>query len=186
MPEIHCHYCGDSHERALQVKACASWHDFRVLPRTTRQHSTTVEVPDALPAPRVNVRPSLTWGQLADILKLPADKPARYALPNPHDPDGNHPLLFQVKRGRLPGKVFVNAITSHGGVRLDVPTADQYQVLVRIAEDPAEAGRLYGEATEHCSRCGRFLSDPSSLATGFGPDCYEVVYGVKQPKVSAA
>ena len=186
MPDIFCHYCGKSHERALQVKACASQHDFKVLPRSARRLATVMEVPATPPAPPVPVRPALTWGQLAEILKLPAGKPRRYALPNPHDSEGTHPLLFQVKRGRIPGKVFVNAITSHGGVRLDMPAANQYEVLAKIAEHPLEAAVLYGQSTEHCSRCGKFLSDPSSRAVGFGPDCYELVYGVKQPKVSAA
>jgi hypothetical protein len=168
---IHCAYCGGEHERAIQVKACASRHHFVEVARQAKQE---------LAAPAVR-KP--TFAELADTINVPDKGIVRAALPNPSDND--RPLLFQLKRGRNPGVVFVNAITSHGGTRRAVTAHDQYVVLAEIARDPAAARKLYGDATEHCSRCGKFLVETSSRAVGLGPDCYEKVYGVKQPKVTS-
>ena len=45
--------------------------------------------------------------------------------------------------------------------------------LRSIAHDPVAAARNHGHSTGNCSACGRFLSDPVSVAQGVGPICFE-------------
>lgn len=45
-------------------------------------------------------------------------------------------------------------------------------ILKKIVElDPFECERLYGQKTEHCSRCGKKLTRPESRAYGMGDKC---------------
>jgi hypothetical protein len=45
--------------------------------------------------------------------------------------------------------------------------------LRSIAHDPVAAAANHGHSTGHCTCCGRFLSDPPSVARGVGPICFE-------------
>lgn len=178
MPEIHCHYCGGGHERALQVKACASRHDFKALPRIPVVED--IRDQQVLP-PRT---PLATWQHWVAKIGLDKGGSRRYAL---REHKGNEETVGLYELFRTPsGYVHVSRVTSHGGTRTEVVKSLQADILYGISQDPAGAGALYGRVTRHCSRCHKFLSTDASKAAGYGPDCYEIVYGVKQPKVSAA
>jgi hypothetical protein len=158
---ISCGHCKGTHESIAQARLCSR--------RPTQPQAT----------PR-----RATFAELAGKLDFPKSGLLRFALPNQ---DKTHrPFLFQARQGRKPGVVFINRVTEHGGTKLDLDSTQQYWALAHLAADQVTAEVRYARATEHCSRCGKFLSDTSSVACGYGPDCYELKFGVKQPKVKAA
>lgn len=57
----------------------------------------------------------------------------------------------------------------------DFKTRDARPALVdalrRFACDPVKAAKLYGTETGACCFCGRELTDPQSVAVGYGPIC---------------
>jgi len=88
---------------------------------------------------------------------------------------------------RNPGNVYVKFEGTYIG-RLDgtrfVPgrawptlTEEQRKATLEnlrsIAHDPVAAAANHGHSTGHCTCCGRFLSDPPSVARGIGPICIE-------------
>lgn len=182
---IKCGYCSTFgnpvyHESVAQVHLCSRRNQQGAAQQPTavaepvKTQTTTVEAPEPAvvepeaPAPaRTTYRP---MADLADQLGLPEEGPGRFALPNPEDTD--QPKLFSIQRGRKPGIVFVNRVTSHGGTEIGFLTlAQQKDYLEQIAADPKGAAVLYGKSTGHCSRCGRFLKKKDSIERGMGSTC---------------
>lgn len=86
------------------------------------------------------------------------------------------------ERSRNPGAIYVKGTdgTYYGKITKDgeyFPTADApegiLEELQKIADDPLEYMREYGQKTGECACCGRELTNPDSIALGIGPICAE-------------
>jgi Family of unknown function (DUF6011) len=78
---------------------------------------------------------------------------------------------------------FVGTITAQGAPNLRDPKAAT--VLRAFACDPAGQATVYGKATGQCCFCGQELTDPRSVAMGYGPICAEhfgLPWGEKKAK----
>jgi hypothetical protein len=144
---------------------------------------------------------TITWLLAQPMLSGPGtDKPVGEA-PWPDVPEGRYALLelngelrnpaadvtrnvplygvvtkfYQVDRpteGRWAGYAFLSAQASDE--RHPIKNAvHKRRVLDAIADDPAEATKLYGIELGHCGVCGRTLTDETSRAYGIGPVCRE-------------
>lgn len=52
-------------------------------------------------------------------------------------------------------------------------TAEVIEALKDLAEDPARTAETYGKLHNECCFCARDLTDPRSVAAGYGPVCAE-------------
>lgn len=87
-------------------------------------------------------------------------------------PDGKvH--FYRVERptkGKWAGRTFIMEQAGDEFFKIE-PRQRCYALLTMIAEDPDEAGHLYADTLERCTRCGRTLTDAVSRAAAMGPDC---------------
>lgn len=94
-------------------------------------------------------------------------------------PDGEYALVqdgvvkfYTVQtpdKGNYAGICFVSVHASDE--RYNLKGRTRHEVLDAIAADPRAAAIRYGQETNHCSRCGRELTDEASRAAGIGPVC---------------
>jgi hypothetical protein len=73
------------------------------------------------------------------------------------------------ERGKWAGYTFVSVQASDEFY--PVKGAARAEVLKLIAADPEAASVLYGRSIGKCGRCGRTLTDSSSISAGIGPIC---------------
>lgn len=197
----NCGHCGGEHETFAQAQLCAQRNRYRRVQRQPAPQPQVAE-PQQLPlqpAPALQDQPSQpvparqpvignrrrpfpTFAELCEKVDWPDKGVLHFALPSREHPD--KPFLFVAKKGRVKGKVFVNRISEHGAPKLDVDTHHQSWALTQLVANQGQAELLYAKVTEHCSRCDKFLSDPRSVACGYGPDCYKLKFGVPQPKLA--
>lgn len=133
-------------------------------------------------------------------LTLPPGHPARHFAVI--DPDGQSASLWHLnRRGHLvawprgtrngptlwkapgPGREHVvpadlvrsarSAWISHWVETVSQPWHDA--VREQITADPDRAAALFSYTVVNCCKCGRFLEDPESRATGLGPKCAPMV-----------
>lgn len=156
---ISCGHCKGTHESVAQVRLCAQRSGFRA------------QVPANQPRPAD--APRVTFADVVTRLGQEIGTKRRYALKVLRG-GAEAVKLFEVRRTDQ-GKTFVNAVTAHGGTRIDLENRVQFAVLRQLAEDPQGAAELYGHVTGHCYRCGRFLSDPESVQRGIGPECFRKI-----------
>ena len=86
-------------------------------------------------------------------------------------------------RSRYPGSVnivatdsndWVCAITPNGELKLSKEITNERvftQFLSVLASFPELVASMHGHLTQHCSFCGQRLSDPRSIAVGYGKTC---------------
>lgn len=86
----------------------------------------------------------------------------------PAKADGKNPGAIYVKRnnGEYLGKVVGNTFTASRDA-----TAEDKEILLKIAENPSKVAKEYGMKTGKCCLCGRTLTDKVSIANGIGPIC---------------
>jgi hypothetical protein len=140
--------------------------------------------PEALPAPSPAVSVIEIDGSRINSAFTAA---TAAGLTKPRLRYGDLLLSLAGSASRNPGNVYVKFEGTYIG-RLDgtrfVPgrewpalTEEQRKAttenLHSIAHDPVAAARNHGHSTGNCSACGRFLSDPVSVAQGVGPICFE-------------
>lgn len=139
---IRCGNCKQTHETIAQVRECCA---------------------SPAPAPAEAYRPA--------VLAFQPAPESKYAL----DVDGTL-QFFEVKRpstGKWAGWVFVDRLIGHPGdwQRIPVKGAAKGAILRQIGADPKAAARRYSVEFTVCACCGSPLSDPFSIANGFGPVC---------------
>jgi hypothetical protein len=66
---------------------------------------------------------------------------------------------------------FRGTITTDGELRSRDAQPGMVAALRRFACDPVSAAKLYGTETGSCCFCARDLTDPQSVAVGYGPIC---------------
>lgn len=169
----NCGHCHGSHDTVAQARLCAKRHDYTSDPKPDSASERPVET--NAPHPR-----SYSFAELTDLITWPEKNVLRFALPRA---DGEAPLLFQTVKGTR--RLFTDLLDGHGR-KVEITAKDQSLALNALVEDQVAAERRYAELTGHCSQCGKFLRRPESVACGYGPDCYERKFGVKQPKVVMA
>lgn len=110
--------------------------------------------------------------QVAPTNRYPDVPAGRYAV---RSATGNNDLdFFRVSRpteGQWAGRTFVKRVI---GGHEDTPVrgAQARQALQSIVDAGTfEAGALYGQTIGECGRCGRHLTDETSRAQGYGPEC---------------
>ena len=99
---------------------------------------------------------------------------------------GGEPLVLSVagERAKRPGTINVTnggpfgdnkwygRITREGELEKSRATTDEViAVLKALAKDPAKTAEMYGKLHNNCCFCARDLSDPRSVAAGYGPVC---------------
>lgn len=140
---ITCGKCKGTHASVSQVKAC---YGVKTIPAEAFKPAVLVKtVPES-----------------------------KYALV----PEAGKISFFEVKRpskGKWAGFTFVDRLVGHPGdfVRYPVKGAQKAAVLAQIAANPKGAAFLFSQEFKVCACCGSPLSDPESLATGFGPICVQ-------------
>lgn len=91
------------------------------------------------------------------------DIEVRLAGPRSAFPEG-----MEVRKGKTHiGTILPNGFVI-GALGKDLPLI---QLLVAIAEEPAEAAKAYASLTNLCSFCSQPLTDESSKKVGYGPIC---------------
>lgn len=115
------------------------------------------------------------------IKSMPKVPPGRYAVmicETVAGVDVETLKFFKVKmptEGRWAGFTFLDA--GRGGSYNDLQWTSvrdveyKTRVLKKIAENPQEAGKKFGQEIGACCRCGRSLTDATSRSLGIGPDC---------------
>lgn len=92
--------------------------------------------------------------------------------------DTNDLDFYRVDRpeeGKWAGRTFVKQIIG-GRPAERVEYREVASVLQRIVDaDPAAAAVRYGREIGRCARCNRELTDETSRASGYGPDCREML-----------
>lgn len=143
-----CGKCGATGQTVAQIRACYGVATGTVL----------TKAPTA--APKVATPTATT--------EIPESK---YALARA---DGTV-IFYDVTHGKKKweGYTFVSHLVGHPGTWATYPVkgAAKAEVLSRIAADPKAAALLYSTTFTVCACCGAPLSDPESLAAGFGPVC---------------
>lgn len=108
------------------------------------------------------------------IRKSITDIPASfYALPHP---DGTKFFEVRVgKKGKWEGFRFVDHLIGAPGDWRRIPQrgSGRIAILEYIANDPKEFALRFSREFTICAACGAPLSDPESVARGFGPICAE-------------
>ena len=66
---------------------------------------------------------------------------------------------------------FRGTITAEGRYTYREAKPETVEALRRFACDPVSAAKLYGSETGSCCFCARDLTDPQSVAVGYGPIC---------------
>lgn len=141
--------------------------------------ATTVVAPAVVPTPAIQIDGSR--------VKAAFDAACAAGLTKPRLRYGDLLLSLAGPTSRNPGNVYVKFENVYIG-RLDGtrfvpgrawPTLTEEQRtatlenLRSIAHDPVAAAANHGHSTGYCTCCGRFLSDPPSVARGIGPRCAE-------------
>lgn len=116
------------------------------------------------------------------ILKLPTAGSLKVRLGVPKNPKYADRLLL-TDGGKWPNSKWYGAIDKHGKWECPskVPSAVREEIadtLYQLASDPAGTAKVQGKLTGHCCFCGTGLTDPHSVAAGFGPYCADK-YGLK-------
>ena len=74
--------------------------------------------------------------------------------------------------GRYPDNRFFGAIGTDGFWNPSSSCPDHVaQIVAEVLADPAGQLALYGQTSGYCACCGRQLTDPRSLAVGYGATC---------------
>lgn len=151
MASITCGKCKSTHNSVDDVRAC-----FKGEPTP----------PAEVPIPAEAFQPPSVFAAMSLV---PSSK---YAL---EDEQGKV-TFYEVKRptsGKWKGWTFVDRLVGAPGAftRYSVKGAQKALALAMIGEDPKAAARKFSMTFTVCACCGSPLSDPESLATGFGPIC---------------
>lgn len=143
-----CGKCKAQGQTVAHIRACYAAPAGNVLTKE-------VFMPMALATPAVKV-------------EIPSSK---YALPKE---DGKI-IFYDVRKGtkKWAGFTFVDRLVGHPGDWMTYPVKgeNKIHVLDQIAHDPKAAALLFSRTFVICAACGSPLSDPESLAAGFGPIC---------------
>ena len=74
--------------------------------------------------------------------------------------------------GRYPDNKFYGAVGTDGFWNPSSSCPDHIaQIVAEVLADPAGQLALYGQTSGYCACCGRQLTDPRSLAVGYGATC---------------
>jgi hypothetical protein len=144
-----------------------------VFPKRPADYSDGVKVINWLfnvPLPTASPASSPQAGRFAGVAPLEKDGKAkrwRYALRN----EAGEVKFYQVKRGRKPGMIFVEAQASDEFFPIRNRTHRE-GILAAIAKDPRAALALYGQEVGSCGRCGRTLTS-EYRKLGIGPICID-------------
>ena len=115
-------------------------------------------------------------------LKFPKVWIAPHLTLKPAGPRSAHPGTIQVMGDGFDewfGRIELDGSLTAGR---DMP-ADAPRILREWAADPAKAASAFGHLTGHCAFCAKELTDPRSVAVGYGPVCadnYGLAWGVKK------
>jgi hypothetical protein len=92
-------------------------------------------------------------------------------------PDGTYAFyrVRRPKKGKWQGFTFVDRLVGHPGGWATYPVkgASKTGVLQGLATDPKAHALAFSREHGVCACCGSPLSDPESIARGFGPICIE-------------
>lgn len=107
-------------------------------------------------------------------LEMPSGLPLALGLAGPHSKE---PGSIQLTDGGSYGQnVWYGRVTPEGTLKpsnkLSGPVVDEMQAfLEQLARRPAQVAAEYGKMTGHCCFCLAKLSDPKSVAAGYGKTC---------------
>jgi hypothetical protein len=96
---------------------------------------------------------------------------SRYAMFRPDMPKER--FFFQVKTSKQSNRKYIVRIyrtPGHWQSKM-VEAKDVMGVLRAISKNPAAYAKAYADTTGECGRCRIALTDPVSVARGFGPTC---------------
>lgn len=90
------------------------------------------------------------------------------------------------------GNKWYGRITTDGTIKLaphltKVEALQVTEQLELFAENPAEYAKMYGKGTGICMFCGKQLTDPQSVAVGYGPICadhYGLPHGEMEQEIA--
>lgn len=171
VPSAKCGHCGERLPLA-EVKAhYAAKYAEATAPAPPALPAVPLVDPGFTPAdPDPEPKSTVDWKA---VRALPA---GRYALPG----SGKDSIEFyRVEAGKKDGYRFISRLLGAPGKfkKLFVAKSAQVALLSTIAADPAEAAKRFVDHFVACSRCCSPLSDDTSRARGFGPDCYDILIG---------
>jgi hypothetical protein len=102
--------------------------------------------------------------------------------PKPHQLGNPSGYGHHVSSSAWQGWVFVKLITTHDSKGSKAgshrPGSTSYKgpypmALSLISHNPLQAAIAFGKQTDHCSRCNRKLTVPTSIAQSMGPICIQ-------------
>ena len=82
---------------------------------------------------------------------------------------------------------FYGRILTDGQLKLRIESDIIERELELFAENPTGYAKLYSNATGNCMFCTRLLTDPQSVAVGYGPICanhYDLPHGEIDPVIA--
>lgn len=164
---------------------------MRFVTRTAAQEmADRLNTKPTTPTPPASLRPRLTGTSL--IIPAPAIAKIRQGRFTVVLPSGEHVSLsvgvyeteqvMSVRRqnhwetvGMMSGENIVLWLDSPGLTRGNFPSVRA--ALEGIEKDPIDAAFTYALESQRCFRCGKELTEPTSILRGIGPDCLEALTG---------
>jgi hypothetical protein len=166
----NCHLTGTTVEH---VKAC--YGNVKTLATQTQDFSgfveKFVEELEVLPVTQAHTKTVDDFKPMALTTNVVPD--SKYAVMR-----AEGPVFYEVrsgKKGKWAGFQFVDRLVGHPGdwLRFPVKAQARKNILQELALDPKESALLFSRTFVVCAACNAPLSDPESLARGFGPTCVE-------------